>query len=55
MAESRIFRPVARPLGSDGLPRTEPERVVETRGLWTNGTGELLTFFYKLTSKHSLT
>lgn len=45
MAESRIFRPVARPLGSDGLPRTEPERVIETRGLWTNGTGELLTFF----------
>lgn len=45
MAESRIFRPVARPIGSDGLPQTEPERVIETRGLWSNGTGELLTFF----------
>lgn len=45
MPESRIFRPVARPIGSDGLPRTEPEQVIQTRGLWTAGTGELLTFF----------
>ena len=45
MAESRIFSPVARPIGPDGFPRTEPEKVIETRGLWNNGTGELLTFF----------
>lgn len=45
MAQSRIFRPVTRPLDSNGLEQTEPEQVIETRGLWTNGTGELLTFF----------
>lgn len=45
MAESRIFSPVARPIGSDGLPRTEPERIIATRGLWADGTGELLTFY----------
>lgn len=45
MAESRIFSPVARPIGPDGRPREEPEKVIETRGLWSNGTGELLTFF----------
>jgi len=45
MAESRIFRPVARPIGPDGLPQTEPEQVIQTRGLWSSGTGELLTFF----------
>lgn len=42
---SRIFRPVARPLSQNGTPRTEPERVIETRGLWSNGTGELFTFY----------
>jgi hypothetical protein len=42
---SRIFSPVARPMNSLGMPMEEPEKVVETRGLWSNGTGELLTFF----------
>ena len=45
MAQTRIFRPVARPLDSNGLEQSEPEQVIETRGLWSNGTGELLTFF----------
>jgi hypothetical protein len=45
MAQTRIFRPVARPMGEDGQPRTEPERVIETRGLWGAGTGELLSFY----------
>lgn len=42
---SKIFRLVDRPLNSDGVPVDEPETVIETRGLWTSGTGELLTFF----------
>lgn len=41
---SHIFRPVARPVGPNG-PITEPELVIHTRGLWYDGTGELLTFF----------
>ena len=42
---SRIFSPVARPLDSFGREILTPEKVIETRGLWSNGTGELLTFF----------
>lgn len=42
---SRIFRSVQRPLDQNGIPMTAPEKVVETRGLWSLGTGELLTFF----------
>ena len=42
---SRIFSPVARPLDSVGREILTPEKVIETRGLWSNGTGELFTFF----------
>ena len=42
---SRIFRPVQRPLDQSGMPMTAAEKVIETRGLWSAGTGELLTFF----------
>lgn len=42
---SRIFRSVQRPLDQNGSPMTTAEKVVETRGLWSSGTGELLTFF----------
>ena len=29
----------------NGQPMTDAEKVIETRGLWSSGTGELLTFF----------
>lgn len=42
---SRIYRSVQRPLDQNGQPMTDAEKVIETRGLWSSGTGELLTFF----------
>lgn len=42
---SRIYRSVQRPLDENGQPMTDAEKVIETRGLWSSGTGELLTFF----------
>lgn len=53
MANSRIFRPVQRPLDQDGVPMTTAEQVVETRGLWASNTGELLTFFTSSTQTTS--
>lgn len=45
MRDFTIFKPVDRPIGPDGFEKTEPEKVVYTRGLWSAGTGELFTFF----------
>jgi hypothetical protein len=42
---SRIYRAVSRPLDATNMPMESAETVVETRGLWSNGTGELFTFF----------
>jgi hypothetical protein len=50
---SRIFRPVQRPLDQSGMPMTAAEKVIETRGLWSAGTGELLTFFTSSTQTTS--
>lgn len=44
MASSRIFYPVKKPIGSDGTPTSTPERIIYTRGLWSNVSGELTTF-----------
>lgn len=41
---AQVFYPVGRPLDTQG--RIEPtQKLVYTRGLWANGTGELLTFY----------
>lgn len=53
MASSRIFYPVKKPLGSDGLPTSVPERVIYTRGLWSNSSGELTTFYTSSTQNSS--
>ncbi len=45
MIMSRIYRSVTRPLGQDNKVMESPETIIETRGLWSNGTGELFTFF----------
>jgi hypothetical protein len=50
---TRIFRSVQRPLDQDGIPMTSAEKVIETRGLWSSGTGELLTFFTSSTQTTS--
>jgi len=42
---SRIYRNVVRPIGDDGRPMESAQVAIETRGLWSAGTGELLTFF----------
>lgn len=44
MASSRIFYPIKKPIGPDGTPTSVPERIVYTRGLWSNSSGELTTF-----------
>lgn len=41
---SHIFSPVARPMGPNG-PNFSSETVIRTRGLWSDGTGELFTFY----------
>lgn len=53
MASSRIFYPVKKPIGSDGTPTTVPERIVYTRGLWSNSSGELSTFYTSSTQSTS--
>lgn len=45
MMGSKIYRPIGRPVDSNGNEIMIPEMVIETRGLWSDGTGELLTFF----------
>lgn len=53
MASSRIFYPVKKPVGSDGTPTSAPERIVYTRGLWSNSSGELSTFYTSSTQNAS--
>lgn len=41
---ANVFNPIARPTDAQGRP--EPtQKLVYTRGLWADGTGELLTFY----------
>lgn len=39
-----VFNPIARPVGPNG-PNLSSETVIRTRGLWSDGTGELFTFY----------
>jgi hypothetical protein len=45
MAKSKIFFPIGKPVDSDGLTMMKPERVIHTRGLWSDSSGELINFF----------
>ena len=45
MSKSRIYFPIGKPLDSDGRMMAKPERVIKTRGLWSESSGELLTFY----------
>jgi hypothetical protein len=42
---SRIYRNVTRPIDDRGAPMESAQVTIETRGLWSSGTGELFTFF----------
>lgn len=45
MSSLRIFYPVQKPVNTDGNISTIPERIVYTRGLWSNSSGELTAFY----------
>ena len=51
--KSKVFYPVGRPLGPDGDPMRNPERIVYTRGLWSDSSGELMTFYTSSTQNTS--
>lgn len=45
MGQSKIYYPIKKPVDSSGNQTTKPERIIYTRGLWADSSGELLTFY----------